>query len=144
LHVSIAASRVVSAPPARAFSFLSEIENHWPLASSLVSIDGVDGKSGHIVVHGPLGVKKRAHTRLTRVDEPAGIVEGVAEDDDGTLAAVTWRVAPAAEASRVALEVDLRRVAPLDRVLLLLGGRRWLRRCLRRTLDNLEETLQRR
>jgi hypothetical protein len=142
--VSIAASRVVTAPRHKTFSLLAEIENHWPLASSLVSIDDVDGSRGHIVVHGPLGLKKHARTRLTRVDEEAGIVEGLAEDDEGTLAVVTWRVARAADATRVGLEVDLRRLALVDRALLLLGGRMWLRRCLRRTLDNLEETLQRR
>jgi hypothetical protein len=140
----IKASRVVNSSQADVFAFLSDIRNHWPLASSLVSIDDVSDDGGHIVVQGPFGVKRQAHTSLTRVESAQGLVEGIAEDAEGTLAVITWRTNPVLEISRVGLEVDLRRRGPRDRLLLLFGGRLWLWWCLRRTLGNLERALQRR
>jgi hypothetical protein len=142
--MSIITSRAVNSPPAEVFAFLSEIRNHWPIASSLVSIDDVSDNGGHIVVHGPFGVKRRAHTSLRRVECSLGVVEGIAEDAEGTLAVITWKVEGLREISRVQLEVDLRRRGRKDQLLLFFGGRFWLHLCLRRTLGNLDAALQRR
>ena len=55
---------------------------------------------------------------------------------------VAWNLAPAPRGTRVALELVVERAALLDRVLLAIGGRRWLeRRLLRRALDDLEQNV---
>jgi hypothetical protein len=137
----------VSQPPDVVYGFLADLDNHWRLASGFVSLDAVDGAGGWITVRGPFGISRRAQTRLVRSERAAGgegCVEGLARTESGTVARVSWRVAPAGSGSRVELAAAVSGTRGIDRVLLWLGGGRWLALCLRRTLARLEDALQRR
>jgi carbon monoxide dehydrogenase subunit G len=140
------AAATLTRSPDSVYAFLADLENHWQLASTFVSLDAVrDDEGGWITVRGPFGISRRARTSLVRCDPPAGgteaRVEGIARVESGTIARVTWRVAAAGGGSRVALETALEHPSRADRVLLALGGRLWLRRCLARTLAQLESAV---
>jgi len=64
----------------------------------------------------------------------------VAEAGQRTRARVSWHLEPAGEGTRVTLRVAVDEAARADRLLLALGGRRWLRRRLRLVLRALAQT----
>jgi hypothetical protein len=66
---------------------------------------------------------------------------GTAELDGGTRARVSWTLAGRMGRTRVRLAAEIERTGRLDRVLLALGARRWLRRLFESTLENLEREL---
>lgn len=145
------ASSAVAAPPDAVFAFLSDLRNHWRLTSSnvrIVALDEAGGDSGGgcIAFHGPLGISRILQTRITQAVPPAdgvgGVVEGTAETTTGTSLRVAWNLARVRPGTRVALELAVERAAPLDRLLLLAGGRRWLeQRLLLRAVRDLEQEL---
>jgi hypothetical protein len=140
-------SELVPSPPAEVFAFLADLRNHWRLANGVVHVAELehsepDAGGGSIELHGPLGLKRVARTRIARAVEPAdgvgGVIEGTAETPRGTLVRVAWNLAPAPGGTLAALDLVVERATPLDRLLLALGGRRWLeRRLLRQALDDL-------
>src|ERR1700760_4926607 len=96
-----AATRTIAAPPEAVYAFLEELENHWQLTSGFASVETLvdppgDVEGARIVVHGPLGIRKRARTRLLRCEPPTGaapgVVAGTARDAAGTTAHVEWRI----------------------------------------------------
>src|SRR5581483_8169243 len=92
------------------------------------------------------GLRRAAQTRIAHAVEPAdrvgGVIEGTAETSHGTLVRVAWNLAPAPGGTLVALDLVVERAAALDRLLLALGGRRWLeQRLLRQALDDLARSL---
>jgi hypothetical protein len=68
---------------------------------------------------------------------------GVAELPGGTRARVSWTLAGRVNRTRVRLAADIERTAPLDRVVLALGGRAYMQRLFRRTLEQLVERFER-
>jgi hypothetical protein len=150
------ARAAVEAPPDAVFAFLSDLRNHWRLASRNVRILELDGEGGgsgggSIALRGPLGISRVAQTRITHAVPPAGgvggVVEGVAATPQGTALRVAWNLAALPAGTQVVLELAVERARPLDRLLLVAGGRRWLeRRLLRRAVGDLEQavTAQRR
>jgi hypothetical protein len=150
------ARAAVEAPPDAVFGFLSDLRNHWRLASGNVRIlelddEGGSAGGGRIALRGPLGISRVAQTCITQAVPPAdgvgGVVEGIATTPQGTALRVAWNLAPLPTGTQVVLELAVERARPLDRLLLVLGGRRWLERgLLRRTVADLEEavTAQRR
>ena len=66
---------------------------------------------------------------------------GTAELSGGTRARVSWTLAPRLGDTRVRLAAELDHATPLDRVLLALGGRRWLAHRFAGTLDRLARAL---
>jgi hypothetical protein len=125
----ISASGLVSAPPEEVFDFLSRLENHWRLVDRFVSVVSVDGAAAVVRLRGPLGLRRTVRTRVTTAARPLSIV-GVAELGRGTRARVTWTLAAAGTGTRVLLRAEVERARPLDRLLLGLGGREWMRRRL--------------
>jgi uncharacterized protein YndB with AHSA1/START domain len=125
----IAAEAVVAASPAQVFTFLSDLRNHWRLEGRFVELDALhaDARGGRVRMVGPFGIGRIATTRVVAAD-PDTTLRGSAELSGGTRAAVRWDIAPHEQGSRVTLTATVERASRLDRVLLALGGRRWLER----------------
>jgi hypothetical protein len=104
-----------------------------------------DDGGAWIRVRGPLGVTRIAHTQILRATAPAGAVGGVLEGravtQDGTVANVVWSLGVGPRGTRVALTIDVA-ASGIDRVLLTIGGRRWLeQRLLRAALEDLSAAI---
>ena len=124
----ISASGLVAAPPEDVFDFLSRLENHWRLVDRFVVVVSVDGSGAVVRLRGPLGVRRTVRTRVTSAVRPRTIV-GVAELGGGTRARVTWALEPVGAArTHVLLTAEVERAQRLDRLVLALGGREWMRR----------------
>ena len=136
-------ARVIDARPAIAFDYLRDLENHWRIAGRFVQVMSLSGPPGArdgglLRVHGPCGLRRTVRTRVTELDPPGSIV-GMAEAGTRTRARVSWHLEPAGEGTRVTLRVAVDDAARADRLLLGLGGRRWLHRRLRRVLRTLAQ-----
>ena len=72
---------------------------------------------------------------------PTSDLHGLAEigepDESPTRARVSWTLAGRLAQTRVLLKAEIEQAQPLDRLLLALGGRAWLRRSFDRTLERL-------
>jgi uncharacterized protein YndB with AHSA1/START domain len=138
----VEATVVVAAPPEDVFAFLDDLGNHWIVADRFVQVldihrDG-DGRAagGAVRLRGPLGVRRTVTTRVVAVKPPRLLI-GTAEMAGGTRARVSWSLAGHLGSTRVRLAAAVEHATPLDRALLALGGRRWLRRRFASTLDGL-------
>jgi hypothetical protein len=135
----------VAVVPARCedvFAFLADLENHWRLTGRFVEVidlSGAPGRpadGGRVRIRGPLGLRRTAATRVAAVRAPRLII-GTAELPSGTRARVSWSLAGHLDSTRVRLAAGLERAGVLDRALLALGGRWWLRRQFASTLERL-------
>ena len=132
--------RVVPHPPERVFGFLSDLHNHWQLEDAFIEVDGVRDSSGRICIRGPLGISREALTTVIESREPS-LLRGRAEIGEETVGLVTWRIDPAPGGSLVRLAAAVERASAIDRILLALGGRRWLSRRFARVLETLAARL---
>jgi uncharacterized protein YndB with AHSA1/START domain len=139
----IAATREISAPPERVYAFLSDLRNHWRLEHHLVELAHLDadGDGGRVRMRGPLGLRRTAYTRVEEA-VPHKRLRGRADVGRGTVGRVAWEIAPSDNGSRVSLSAKVDNAGPLDRALLALGGRAYLRRVFAHALENLERELQ--
>lgn len=143
----VEAAALVSAPPEEVFGFLADLENHWRVADRFVEVlelnrtDGGPADGGMVRVRGPLGLRRTVTTRVVAARAPRLLI-GTAEVRGGTRARVSWSLAGHLESTRVRLAVAVERAAPGDRLLLRLGGRRWLQRRFERTLENLANEVE--
>lgn len=138
----IEASRVVPAPLGAVFAFLSALENHWTLAGRWIEVLSLepDAQGGRVRIHGPFGLRRTVTTRVEAID-PWRSIRGTAALGP-TCAEVSWTLAPRdADATHVRLTAVVIRAGRLDRVLLALGGARWMRRLFASTLERLPVTL---
>jgi hypothetical protein len=138
-HSDVEAKGLVTAAPEDVFEFLTELPNHWLLASrfvEVVSLDGSDG--GRVRLRGPLGLRRTVVTRVVAV-RPHRLMIGTAEIGSRTRARVSWTLAGRLGDTRVRLAADIERAGLVDRLLLALGGRAWLRRRFAGTLDRVVE-----
>jgi uncharacterized protein YndB with AHSA1/START domain len=134
----VTASRELEQSPERVFAFLDDLRNHWRLSRRFVEVECVDGdaEGARVRIRGPLGLARHAHTRIDET-EPPHVLRGRAEVGRGTVGLIRWTVEPRDAGSRVTLEAKVLRASLPDRVVLALGGRRWLRRGLREAVDEL-------
>src|ERR687886_2366634 len=143
----IEAAALVPAPPEDVFAFLTDLRNHWRLADRFVEVvtleasDGVHADGGKVRVRGPLGLRRTATTRVVAARAPRLMI-GTAELEGGTRARVSWVIAARLRSTRVRLAAEIERAGPLDRLLLALGGRWWLRRRFASTLERLAGELE--
>jgi hypothetical protein len=73
--------------------------------------------------------------------DPPHQMVGMAQVGSRTRAYVRWKLRARAGGTEVGLEATIDRAGALDRLLLLLGGRRWLERRFSDVLVRLEERL---
>lgn len=138
----IESTGLVPAPPEDVFEFLSDLEHHWRLVDRFVQVrelDGPDGQAadgGVVRLRGPLGVRRTARTRVTE-SQPPRLIIGTAEMGSATRAVVSWTLEAERGQTRVRLAASVERAGTLDRLLLALGGRRWMRRRFEAALERL-------
>jgi hypothetical protein len=102
----------------------------------VVSINGsvAEQPDGGVVrIHGPLGLRRTARTRVLS-GEPPERIAGSAELGGGTSATVSWTLEDAGEVTRVRLAAEVHTATFGDRLLLAIGGRAWMRRHLANVL----------
>ena len=126
------AEALVPAAREEVFAFLSDLENHWRLAHGRVAVLELTGPrgartGGSIRLQGPFGSGRRAQTSVTATDPP-GHMSGRAELSGKTVAAVSWTLLHRDSATLVQLRGRIESLGAMDRVLLALGGRRWMQR----------------
>jgi hypothetical protein len=137
----IVARRVIPAPPSEAFALLADLAEHWALADRWIEVVAIDLDSSTIRLHAPFGLRRTARVRVRRREAPT-LVEGEARLGLDTRASVRWELEPALDdATAVTLTATAERVTASDRVLLALGGRRWLTWRFAVTLRRLERAL---
>jgi carbon monoxide dehydrogenase subunit G len=143
----ISASGLVPASPEKVFTFLRDLDNHWLLADRFVEVLNLDRAGegatggGKVRVRGPLGLGRTATTRVVAT-EPARSMTGTADLSGGTQALVRWTLTPESGETRVELAARLEKAGVLDRLLLAMGGRRWIRRRFRSILQTLAQRFQ--
>jgi hypothetical protein len=126
--VTVSAIRMVPHPPERVYAFVAQLDNHWHLSDRYLCLEGLndDRSGGRITICGPLGLRRTARTTVTTEHEPHEF-GGVATIGHRTCALTRWRIEPMQHGARVVLESCASNVRVLDRLLLGLGGRWWLR-----------------
>jgi hypothetical protein len=141
--IRIHTSRVVPVSPADTFAFLCQPQNHRRLTTQRIrllelNVTETGELSGALMlIHGPLGLRRVARTKLESTREPAQLL-GTAWVGAGTEVRVRWDLQPlAADHTVVTLTATFISPAPLDRLLLLAGGRLWARRLFADTLERL-------
>ena len=87
-------------------------------------------------MHGPLGMRRTARTIVVDA-EPNHVMHGTAELSGGTLARIGWELHEDAGGTAVRLSAEIERAALPDRLLLALGGRRWMQGRFDRILQTL-------
>ena len=132
---AIAASENVDAPVEDVYAVLADLRRHWQLAGTWVDPLELDIDGGLVRLHGPMGIARTARTRVVDA-EPPTLLSGEAQIDR-TRATVAWILEPAGAGTRVTLRAEVLAAGPLDRLLLALGGRTWLRGRFRATLARL-------
>jgi hypothetical protein len=136
------------APPELVFEYLSRLENPWRRADRWIEVLSVEAEPeappgapadrGRVRIRGPLGLRRTARTQVLAAKAPDAM-QGSAEIGRRTRARVRWTLAGAGAETDVRLAAEVETAGPLDRLLLELGGRAWLRRRFRSVLDNLAE-----
>jgi polyketide cyclase/dehydrase/lipid transport protein len=121
----IEARTAVPAPAPAVFAFLSKLGNHWRVADRFVDVVTLDPAGGVVRVRGPLGLRRTAATRVELMDPPHRIV-GSARIGRRTRARVSWTLADRDGITNVRLAAQLESASAVDRLLIALGGRRWL------------------
>ena len=141
MPVRIAAERVVAASPEAVYTFLCDFENHWKLTGPWVKAVAIEDSNGSVRIYSPLRmVRRTARTKLVDT-EPSHALHGTAELSGGTCAQIAWDLTEDAEGTDVRLSAEVERAALPDRLLLSLGGRRWLKHRFDAILRRLDEQL---
>jgi Polyketide cyclase / dehydrase and lipid transport len=145
---AIEAVALVPAEPEEVFDFLSDFANHCRLASRFVEVvelesarNGGAADRGVVRLRGPLGLRRTASTKVTAA-RPPRLMIGTAEIAGGTRARVSWTLARRLGDTRVRLAAEVDCTSRLDRLLLALGGRRWLERRFEETIEALAGALR--
>ena len=138
----VVASVTVGAARSEIFEFLERLENHCALAEAKAEIVGFEGpaearSAGRVVLRGPAGVHREARIRLTDRAKPAWIA-GTAVTGPKTIARIRWDLSGKDGRTQVTLRVRVVETSVADRVLLAIGGRRWLRGLFEQALQSLK------
>jgi hypothetical protein len=96
-----------------------------------------DARGGRVRVVGPLGMGRVAETRIVAAKEPSVLVGRA--DLGRTRASVRWEIRRMDAGSHVTLSATVERLSAGDRLLLALGGTRWLRVVLASAVSRLED-----
>jgi hypothetical protein len=141
--VSVSASLRVEASAETIYRFLCHLPNHARFANAQLALLALaeDGHGGTIAIRGPFGLRRVAETTVTEM-LPHSVVGGTATVGRRTSALVRWTVRPDGDGgSRVALTATILTAGRADRLLLALGGRRWLARAFALAIARLAEAM---
>ena len=141
--MTISAFAEIPTAPEDVFRVLGRLEHHWELTDGSIEVlvldrgpNGGRAVGGRLRLRGPLGIRRTVRARILSVEAPHRL-DGRAEVGRSTAVRIRWAVLRRGEGSIVALSAIVLRAGMLDRALLALGGRRWLRRRFRRALGRL-------
>jgi len=120
--------------PQAVYARLADLDEHRHLVDAGMRILALDGPAGRrsgglVELRGPAGLRRVARTRVKGA-EPGRRLWGTATTTDGTEAELEWRLHPHEAGTEVEIELRLRSQSPRDRLLLRMGGERWLRQRL--------------
>jgi hypothetical protein len=132
---TVTSALVMSAPAHVVYAFLARLPNHGLITGRRLRLESVtaDGRSARIAMRGPLGIRRTARTHVTDLHPPRGF-GGTAAVGRRTEAYVHWTIERAGTGSLVTLTATIFRAGAFDRLLLTLGGRRWLAHSFDRAL----------
>src|SRR3712207_267595 len=142
---AISARRIMAAPSAAIFSFLTDLENQFLLAHdhtrSLV-LDGPPGArhSATLRIRGPLGLPRSARARIVATAEPSHVITSVALGR--TVVRFRWTLSPLPASTGVELTAEVPAIGLIDRALFAAGGRRTVERRLHTALATLAEIVR--
>lgn len=131
----ITARRRVARPREELYARLAHLPGHWELAGRWVEPIELNDTGGVVRVRGPLGLRRTIRTTLVDLRAPE-CVAGVAQLG-ATAAAIRWDLEADGDHTIVTLSARVERAAPLDALVLVLGGARWLRGRFGATLQRL-------
>lgn len=135
----IAVSRRIECSPATAFAFLAERNNHWLLTGRRARLLELQDDSDEriravLVLRGPLGLRRRARTRVLDASPPT-FIAGTARLGTRTTARVRWELHPINTGQTlVVLSATIISLGWVDSLLLLIGGEAWIRHLFTTTL----------
>ena len=137
----IEAAAALPAPAPDVFERLCDLDAHHGLAAPHIEVLALDGERGGrtgglVRLNGPLGISMLARTRVRAARFPVEL-SGSAVADGGTTAELVWRLEPLAGRSVLRSELTVRPRRRTHRLLLAIGGRRWLRRRLTTAIERL-------
>jgi hypothetical protein len=131
----VVARRQVPRPREELYALLADLRSHWDLAGRWVEPLELHDDGGVVRVRGPLGLHRTIETTLTEARPPERVA-GEARIGR-TRAEIQWLLEPAGAGTIVTLRANVVQAGPLDRALLALGGRRWMRGRFDATLKRL-------
>jgi hypothetical protein len=142
---AMSARRIMAAPSAAIFSFLTDLENQCLLAydhTQPLVLDGPPGArhSATLRVRGPLGLRRRARARIVATAEPSHVITSVALGR--TVVRFRWTLSALPASTGVELTAEIPAIGLLDRALLAAGGRRTIARRLHAALATLAEVVR--
>lgn len=133
--MEVRATRDIPAAPEAIFAFLAEPDRHWQLLGRrLEPLRAYDGDRSQVRLRGPLGVRRTLWIRMAVSRPPEELVGRVEAGSGATIGTVRWAIRPASPGAVVELTASTDVAGALDRLLLVCGGARWLRRSLEVTL----------
>lgn len=132
---TVTSTMLMRAPADAVYAFLARLPNHGLITGRRLRLEDVtaDGTGARIAMRGPLGIRRTARTRVTDLHPPRGF-GGTAAVGRRTEAYVHWSIERARTGSIVTLTATILWAGAMDRLLLTLGGRRWLARSFDRAL----------
>ncbi|HEX8742192.1 MAG TPA: SRPBCC family protein [Thermoleophilaceae bacterium] len=138
----VRATGQVGAPADRVFGFLADLDRHRALTDGGIQILDLDGPAGArtggtVELRGPAGLTRRARTHVEGADDHGRRLWGRAVTEHGTEAELEWSLAPRRHGTAVTVQMRVRPRHWPDRLLLRLGGRRWLVRRLAAAIGRL-------
>jgi hypothetical protein len=134
---------LVTQAPERVYALVADLENHWRLGDRYMRLEAIraDGRGGRITIRTPFGVRRTARTNVTAARAPH-VFGGTAAVGRRTHAHAYWTIEPNGPGARVGLEATVVAAGVVDRLLLSVGGRWWLRRRFRHVLAGLARVLE--
>ena len=134
------AARAIAAPSESVFDYLQSFERVLELIDGRVESLGVSDGGSRVRLRGPSGVRRTVRTGLTYARSPESIV-GQVEAGRLTRGTVRCSIQRSDTGSWVEVVGRAEALGLLDRVLLGLGGRRWLARSIELALEEIDRRL---
>jgi hypothetical protein len=140
----IRAEGTVTNTPEEVYAFLERLENHRLLGDEHLHMESLrdDRRGATISVRGPAGLRRTALTEVTTTQAPHRF-GGTVTTTTNTRAGAWWTIEPNPLGARVSLNAAIAPRGIVDRVLLAVGGRRWLERRCERVVVRLGPALAR-